>query len=77
MKSFCDIERDAIKARSDLLKNLEEAIDLQSSDNDISLFINKEKQLELTHKYSNALYLMDLQMQERKLVFILTYLNLI
>ena len=68
LKYFCEIERDAINARSDLLKNLEEAIDSQSIESDISLFISKEKQLELTHKYSNALYLMDLHLQEKRCI---------
>ena len=59
VKKVCELESSAINARSKLLSTLEDAVAKQSMIDDIQLFINQYKQTELTHKYTNALQLMD------------------
>ena len=65
MASFCELERSAISSRSELLATLEEAIHSQNPDEDLALFIAQERNVELTHKYTNAIGLMDLHMKKR------------
>ncbi len=65
MRSFCELERAAINSRSELLATLEEAIHSQSADEDLALFIAQERHVELTHKYTNAIGLMDLHVLKR------------
>lgn len=65
MRNFCELERSAISARSELLTTLEEAIASQDADQDLSLFIAQEKHVELTHKYTSAIGLMDLHLKKR------------
>lgn len=65
MRNFCELERAAINTRSELLTTLEEAIHSQDAEEDLSLFISQEKHVELTHKYTNAISLMDLHIRKR------------
>jgi hypothetical protein len=59
IKNFCALEQSAIHTRSKLLSTLEASVAKQSVVDDIQVFINQSKQTELTHKYTNALQLMD------------------
>lgn len=59
IKQFCSIERAALEARGELLDTLEEAVRAHDPAADLELFITQSKQVELTHKYTNALELMD------------------
>ena len=65
MKNFCELERAAINARSELLTVLEDAINSQNVEDDLSLFISQEKNVELTHKYTNAINLMDIHFKKQ------------
>ena len=59
IKQFCSIERAALEARGELLDTLEDAVRAHDPAADLELFISQSKQVELTHKYTNALELMD------------------
>ena len=59
MKSFCDLERAALASRGTLLTSLEEVVNEQVPDEDILSYVGQERQVELTHKYTHALELMD------------------
>ncbi len=74
MKNFCELERTAINARSELLKVLEDAINSQNAEDDLSLFISQEKNTELTHKYTNAVNLMDLHLKKKYVAHLLSFL---
>eukprot|EP01038_Epipyxis_sp_PR26KG_P010031 gene10031-13488_t len=65
MKTFCEFERASIKARGEFLATLEEAVSSQVPDEDVLLFISQEKQIELTHKYTSAIKLMDRIYEQR------------
>lgn len=65
MKTFCELERAAITARSELLSSLEGAVNSHNPEEDILLYIHQAKQVELTHKYTNALELMDLHFKQK------------
>jgi hypothetical protein len=60
MTKFCEAERASINARSELLDTLEEAVKTQNPTDDIALFINQNRQVELTHKFTNAIEIMEM-----------------
>jgi hypothetical protein len=72
MKKFCALEQSAIHTRIKLLSTLEASVAKQSVVDDIQVFINQSKQTELTHKYTNALQLMDYFYHQK---FLLLFLN--
>lgn len=59
MRAFCELERAALSARSELLTTLEQAIQSQNGEEDMALFIAQERNVELTHKYTYAVGLME------------------
>lgn len=67
MKRFCEIEQSKLKAQLELISNFEQIVDSSSSVDDINLYIDQEKQPELTHKYTNALELLDIVYNDRSI----------
>lgn len=59
MGAFCELERAALSTRSELLTTLEQAIQSQNAEEDMALFIAQERNVELTHKYTYAVGLME------------------
>lgn len=59
LKYFCVLERSALDMKREQLMSLEEAINLHKPEEDIALFISQYKQPELTHKYGNALSILN------------------
>jgi hypothetical protein len=65
MRKFCEMERNALQTRTELLATLEEAVQAQDPKEDIALFITQDRQVELTHKYKNALDLIDMSHRKK------------
>ncbi|RYH23994.1 hypothetical protein EON65_17220 [archaeon] len=64
-KSFCDLEKQFLNHRLELLKTLEEAVNMQQPEEDVALYISQAKQAEWTHKYCHALGLLEERLKDR------------
>ncbi len=59
MKKYIEAERSLLDTRREQLQIFEDAVNLQSTEDDIILFIHQAKSSENVHKYSSALHIMD------------------